>query len=118
MRALILALATLSMACGPFHRGPSTGATLVFNNQSIDQADIYATTGASDPVRIGTVLAGQTATINVPATYVASGSQVNIRAHLLAGPNVSTGLFSLGAGQTAELRLPPDARNIIIVSIH
>jgi hypothetical protein len=117
MRTLALALAVLLTACGPFHLGSSGGASVVFTNQTTDQADVYASTVATDPVRIGTVLAGQTSTISVPATVVGRAGQLSIVAHLVAGGTVSTGPFSLGVGQTADLRLPADARSIVIVGI-
>jgi hypothetical protein len=116
MRKLFLAVAILTTACGPFHRGPSGGATVVFNNQTTDQADVYATSGL-EPIRIGTVFGGQTSSLNVPATVVGSGS-MSIIAHLLAGPNISSGSFTIGAGQTAEIRLPSDKRNLVITAVH
>jgi len=116
MSASIAALA-IAVACGPFHRGPSGEATVVFNNQTTDQADIYASTSGADPIRIGTVFSGQTTRMSVPATIVGQANLVTITAHLLAGPNVSSGPFSFGSGQTAEMRLPSDKHLIVVTAV-
>src|SRR5690348_1180916 len=52
---LIAAMASLG-ACGPLHRGngPTQTATVIFSNESIDQADVYAVVSGSQAVRIGT----------------------------------------------------------------
>ena len=118
MRKLFLAITILSTACGPFHRGSSGESTVIFNNQTTDQADIYASTSGADPIRIGTVFSGQTSRMTVPATIVGSAGLVTITARLLAGPRVSTGPFSFGSNQTAELRLPSDMKLIVVTAVH
>src|SRR5207247_5747024 len=68
-RAAFLALVGLAGpgACGPFHRGTSASAAIIFKNESLDQADVYASGPDGNPVRIGTVFAGATDTLRVPA---------------------------------------------------
>src|SRR5690349_17369056 len=65
---LIAAMASLG-ACGPLHRGngPTQTATVIFSNESIDQADVYAVVSGSQAVRIGTVFAGRTESLRVPS---------------------------------------------------
>jgi hypothetical protein len=56
----LLALVGGAFACGPFRKGVGgEPAILVFNNQSLDQATVYAVAPGADYIRIGTVMAGQ-----------------------------------------------------------
>ena len=80
-----LAAVVGSAACGPLHHGPgSAPAKLFFTNESLDQADVYAVIPGSQSIRIGTVMAGQTDTLTVPADITARGDNVNVVARLLA----------------------------------
>jgi hypothetical protein len=109
---LLFAILLALPACGPFHRGGVEDGTVVFVNESIDQADVYATGPDRNPLRIGTVTGSQTATLTVPATVVSQG-QVNIVARLLAGPTLTTGLFPLRAGDSMRVTLAADRRSLI-----
>ncbi len=87
LAAALLALATVG-ACMPFHRTPSdpikpAPAIVLFTNESLDQADVFAVgPGGSDPVRIGTVMAGRTDTLTIPVEYTAPRGPVNILARI------------------------------------
>ena len=114
--ALFAALLTLSTACGHFVRNAQSDAQIVFVNESLDQADVYASGTAGDPVRIGTVFGNRTETLKVPATVVAEGGgNVNVSVHILAGSNVSSGPFPLRAGDTMRVRLTSDKRQLVVV---
>jgi len=52
--------------CGPFHRGAQPDTEILFHNQSIDQADVYAMGPGGDPIRVGTVDGQRTAKLRVP----------------------------------------------------
>src|SRR2546423_1395977 len=67
---VVAVAATALMGCGPFHHGPDDTAHVVFVNESLDQADVYAvTSGGGDPVRIGTVMGNRTETLTLPAPF-------------------------------------------------
>ena len=114
---VIAAIAGLG-ACGPLHRGsvPPQTATVVFSNESIDQADVYAVVSQSQAVRIGTVFAGRTESLKVPADVAGRGLNVNIVARLLARRNApSTGPIPIGPGDRYAIRLPADQRQLVVM---
>ncbi len=109
--AIVLALAVAG-ACGRFHGGGANGpAIIIFQNQSLDQADVYAVVPGVQTLRIGTVMAGRTDTLTVPADVTSAGGSVNIVARLLAR-NIApgTGPVSIYAGQVYQVTLPPDEK--------
>jgi len=81
-----VALLGAATACGPFRsRGPAgEPAILVFSNQSLDQATVYAVAPGADYIRIGTVMAGRTEELKVPPDMVLRAGTINIVARLLA----------------------------------
>jgi hypothetical protein len=94
-------------ACGPLRRraGPQPAA-LIFTNQSLDQASVYIVGPGVDFRRLGTVFAGQTDTLSVPA-HVAVRGPLNIVARLLARSDVpQTGPVSIRPGAQYQVRLP------------
>ncbi len=98
-------------ACGPVR--PGTGqppAAVIFENQSLEQATVYIVAPGIQFRRIGTVFAGRTETLTVPADLTRAGS-LNIVARLLARPEVpQTGPVSLYPGERYRVTLPPDAK--------
>jgi hypothetical protein len=109
-------LLALGAACGPFHMGSSDRALLIFSNESLDQADVYASGSDGLPVRIGTVLAGRTDSLTVPATVLGQGGNVNISAHLLARSAVpQSGPVSIRSGDTFFVRLPSDEKMLVVL---
>src|SRR5881394_2231496 len=117
-KLLIVALATYGAvlgACGHFGMGGSAAdrALIVFKNQSLDQADVYAVAPSSDWTRIGTVMPGRADTLVVPAGLTATGS-VNIVARLLSKSNTpSTGPLPLRGGDMFDVTLQPDERSLV-----
>ena len=109
-----VALASAAMACGPFFRkGTPAGepAILVFSNQSLDQATVYAVVPGADYIRIGTVMAGRTEELRVPSDMVLRAGTINIVARLLARSNFpQTGPVSISPGERYEVTLPMDGR--------
>jgi len=103
--AVIAALA----ACGPMRRAGEPPATLVFRNDSFEQATVYVVAAASDFRRIGVVFGGRTDTLSVPATYIHGA--VNIVARLLARSDLpQTGQVTVNPGEWYEVTLTSDAR--------
>jgi len=103
-------------ACGPYHRGSGQPpAYLYFTNESLDQADVYATLPGNQPTRIGTVFAGRTDTLTVPADMAARGN-FNVFARLLArSARPSTGPIAIRPGEHLQVRLPLDQRLLVVL---
>ena len=118
MKTPILLAASLALAgaaCGPFHLGSRDRATVIFTNETLDQATVYAME-LSQPVRIGTVLALHTDTLRVPSSVTdANGGQTNIVARILAQSyQPSTGPITLSATDVIRVRLTSDGRSLFV----
>ena len=99
-------------ACAPHRRGPGLPpAYLIFSNNSLTQADVFLVAQGLGARRVGTVMAGQTDTLLVPADVANRGGTVNVIARLLARNQVpQTGPVSILPGETYEVRLQTDGR--------
>jgi hypothetical protein len=108
--------ALAATACGPFHLGSRNTATVIFTNDSLEQADVYATIANADAVRIGTVLAASTDTLTVPSSVTTqAGGETNIFARLLArSARPATGMISLRPSDVNRVRLTTDARALFV----
>jgi hypothetical protein len=113
---LSLAVLTAMTGCGRFHQGPDyANAYVIFNNQSLEQADVYTVEQSGQALRIGTVFAGRTDTLTVPAD-VTVRSPINIVARLLArGIAPSTGPVTLTPGDRVLVTLPLDGRTLTVL---
>ncbi|HUQ84555.1 MAG TPA: hypothetical protein VM076_25600 [Gemmatimonadaceae bacterium] len=100
-----------AMGCGGVRRGPAEPpVTIIFTNDTIDQATVYVVAAGADFRRIGTVIPGKTETLTVPSDFTNRGT-VNIVARLLARSNVpQTGTVTISPGQRYEVRLQADGR--------
>ena len=118
--ASLLAIVALSTVggCGLLRRGPANDVPrtlLYFTNESLDQADVYAVSPGSETTRIGTVMAGRTDTLVVPASVVGRG-EVSVIARLLARSiTPTTGRVALQPGDRLQIRLPPDQRTLVVL---
>ena len=113
-----LALATIAAAaCGPRrHRAPSDDPVIIFDNQSLTQADVFILARGASPMRIGTVFGGRRETLRVRTGMVAGGTPVNIIARLFATNRaVTSGLVSLARGDTIAVTLPSDERTLSVL---
>jgi hypothetical protein len=110
---VVLILAAVA-ACGPLRRGAGPPpAVIYFTNESLDQASVYLVGPGLDFRRIGTVFAGRTDTLTVPADLAARGATLNIVARLLARSDVpQTGPVSIRPGEQYQARLPLNSRLI------
>lgn len=115
-RTVPFVVLSLSAACGPMHRGGPPGARIVFANESLDQADVYAIASSGAQTRIGTVTAGRTETLRIPATAAGGDNSVNIVARLLARSYTpSTGRFTLSPDDVMRVTLTTDARFLTLL---
>ena len=115
----LLLAATLVMlpAC---HRGPRRAAgpagepaLVVFTNESLDQADVYALGQNGGRIRIGTVMPGRTDTLRLRATDLGGTGSVTIAARLLASSRApNTGPVTLTSGDRIAVRLTSDGRTL------
>jgi hypothetical protein len=113
---LAVAVAVLA-ACGSMHRGSGQPpALLYFTNESLDQADVYAVLPGNQPTRIGTVFAGRTDTLKIPADIAARGDNINIVARLLArSARPSSGPVAIHPGDHLIVRLPVDQKLLVVL---
>jgi len=106
----ILAGALGTAACGPYHSGNASteGRSLViFANQSMDQADVYAVIPGGEGRRIGTVMAQHTDTLTVPASMTSRSGGLNIVARIFASNRVlQSGPISLSSGDAVRVEMP------------
>lgn len=108
----VLAACATSGAKGP---APER-ATIEFQNESLEPADVYALQGGGSSTRLGTVMPGRTDTIAVPLSIMVRATNVSIIARLRrASRVVSSGLVVLHPGETLVLRLPIDARMLLVL---
>jgi len=97
-------------ACGRLHPGATPdreGTTIVFQNQSLEQADVFALRRAAGALRIGTVFAGRTDTLTIQAGTIAPGETVDFAARLLAKGNTPhSGPVAVSPGEWLTITLP------------
>ena len=118
-----VSLLAASSACGRLHQSedeptePVEPAQIVFVNESLDQADVYAAATSGETIRIGTIQAGRTETLTVPLQFVSRGSVI-IAVRLLARSGmIRTGPISIGAGDRFEVRLPVSGSVLTVLPV-
>lgn len=105
-RSAVLTL-LLAAACGPLRTGRDRNeATIIFQNESTEQAAVYAVVLGSQAMRLGTVLSLRTDTLRVPASVTSRAAGVSIVARLLAQSRTpSTGPITIAPGDVLHVRL-------------
>jgi hypothetical protein len=106
---LAVSLLAVMSACGRFRHGddePAMQAQVVFVNESLDQADVFAAAPGGESVRMGTVQAGRTETLNVPSQFVSRASVTIVVRLLSRSGALRTGPIAINAGDRVEVRLP------------
>jgi hypothetical protein len=108
-----LGLITLLVFAAACSRTTRTGtgeayrpAVLLFTNQSLDQASVYAIRSGGDVRRIGTVQAGRTEAITLPRDFVTAGSVNIVAVPLASNRALSTGPVSIRPGDRYSVTLP------------
>ncbi len=115
-RHLSLLFLATAVACGPFRRGGPPDPVVIFNNQSLDQVDVYAVRSGGFEVRVGTVMSNRRELLRVPPSVASGGSDFNIAARPLASSRlIRTGALQLVAGDTIEVTLPTDGRALVVL---
>ena len=116
MRAWALVAAVALAGCGPFHRGGQPEPEILFHNQSIDQADVYAIGPGGDPIRIGTVMGEKTDRLRVPLSVVGGTDRVNILARVFPSSRIIvSGPFTLTAGGLMSVTMPSDENMLAVL---
>ena len=120
---LLLGIALLlgAVACSRLpHAGEDDSegpAYLVFVNQSLEQADVFAVGQAGDATRIGTVQPGRTETIRIPDRLSGRGP-INIIARLLGRPGtLQSGAVSFNAGDRMQATVSIDGRSLVLLPV-
>jgi hypothetical protein len=107
--AVMLATAACASVGGRGTAQPKT--SIIFANESQEQATVYIVAPGVEFRRIGTVFANRTDTLTVPPDLAARGATLNVVARLLARPNVpQTGPVSIRPGEMYQVRLGSDAK--------
>jgi hypothetical protein len=117
---VVLAVALAGCQRGPRRAaGPAREPAIVlFTNESLDQADVYAMAGSGGRIRIGTVMPGRTDTLRITAGTLGGNGTVTIAARLLAGSRLpNTGPISLSSGDRIAVRLLSDARTLSVLPL-
>ena len=100
--------------CGPFHRGAQPDTEILFHNQSIDQADVYAMGPGGDPIRIGTVDGQKTSRLRVPD--ISASDRVNIIVRVFPSSRiVASGAFTLMPGGVMDVTLPTEENMLAVL---
>ena len=106
--AALLAAALVVAGCGP-HGGPQSAqySFIVFTNESLNQADVYAFGTAGDRVRLGTVFGAHTDTLRLDLRTISGAGTISIAARILAtGRAPNTGQILLHPGDFLRVTLP------------
>ena len=118
---LIAALLVLPAACSRnrtqdqdvgINDGP---ATVVFSNESLNQADLFAVMPGVQARKLGTVMAGRTEELVVPADIVRRSQNLNFVVRMLSRSSTpGSGPVPLRAGDRLQIRLPMDAKTLFV----
>jgi hypothetical protein len=114
-----LALAAAAAGCARGAR-PSAGAStdpavVIFSNQSLQEADVYAVPRSGTRVRIGTVQAGRTDTLTVGGSALAGGAVTIVASLLAVGSAPRTGPVTLLPGDRIAVTLPPSMNSLSVL---
>lgn len=118
-RVAAFALVAALPACSRHHPGEAIDldepAMMTFRNESLAQADVFAIAQGSNAMRIGTVMAGRTETLRIPAE-VANRGTIRIVARLLASSALpNSGTIAIHPGEHLDVRLPLDQRTLVVL---
>jgi len=109
-------LMAVTGACGPFYRGGPPDAVVLFNNQSLNQADVYAVRSGGPEIRIGTVIPNRREALRVPSSLTAAGADLSIVARMIASRRTPrSGPIPLAPGDTIEVTLAIDERMLTVL---
>ena len=103
-------------ACGPLRRSGPPAAEIIFSNESLDQADVYAVASSGAQIRIGTVMPGRKETLRIPPGALGGDNSANIVARILAKSRTpSSGPITLNPGDRMQVTLSSDERVLSVL---
>jgi hypothetical protein len=113
---LMFAMALTAAACSRNQTGQAglQPAKIIFTNESLNQADVFAVIPGVDSRRIGTVFAGRTDTLTLPGDLALRGD-VRLVARLLAGGTAGSGVVAVRPGDAIQVRLPLDMKTLVVL---
>jgi hypothetical protein len=114
--ASLLFSALVACATGAAKAPAPERSTIEFQNETLEPADVFVLSGGGSSTRLGTVMPGRTDTITVPHSIMVRATNVSVVARLRRLSRVvSSGSLVLHPGEQLSLRLPVDARMIIVL---
>ena len=89
-------------------------ALIIFSNESLLQADVFAVVSGAQSRRLGTVFPGQTESLTLPGDIVRRGN-LSLVARLLGGELVGSGTVGLRPGDTVRVVLPLERKLLSVL---
>jgi hypothetical protein len=115
--ATLLALAG-ALALGGCARNMAAGGPesveIAFDNQSLEQADVFAVSRGTGARKLGTVFSGRSETLTLPGDLARRGD-VGLVARLLSGYTVGSGVLGVGPGGSIKVTLPLDRKTLVVL---
>jgi len=123
-RLALLATLAVTTACAarsgevPEDAIDAPAPVIVFDNQSLYQANVYAVTSSGSQQRIGTVQGGRREALRIPSSALGGDRNISIAARLIARNRTPTsGRFGLFPGDTVQVVLTSDARTLSVLPV-
>jgi hypothetical protein len=115
--ATLLALAG-ALSLGGCVRSTSAGGpesvAISFENQSLEQADVFAVSRGTGARKLGTVFSGRTEALTLPGELARRGD-IALVARLLSGYTVGSGVLGVGPGGSVKVTLPLDRKTLVVL---
>jgi hypothetical protein len=94
------------------------GATIAFNNESSNRAEVFVVERSGPMTRLGLVTAGRTEVMDIPPYVVARGASVVIGARVrIRSRLLTTGDLVIRPGEQLQVHLPADERMLVLLSV-
>jgi hypothetical protein len=111
--ALTVVACGRNTAYGPADSAPDP-ALIIFTNESLLHADLFAVVSGVQSRRLGTVFPGQTESLTLPGDLTLRGN-LSLVARLLGGELVGSGTLGLRPGDTVRVVLPLERRLLSVL---
>src|SRR5437868_14403903 len=118
-RGAAILMFSLTVGVGACSRHPETApgadtSWIIFTNESLEQADLFAVASGMGARKLGTVFSGRTDTLKVSGALALSGG-VSLVARTLSGGTAGSGSVALHAGEALRVRLPLDRKQLVVL---
>ena len=122
LRRLALAAAfLLAAACASRGNGSAGGGAdlyVLFGNNTIHQASVYAITAGGTTTRVGTVFAGRRERLRLPATVLAGTRTIEFEARMLSKEGTPrSGQITFAPGDSLEVSLSSDGLMLSVLPL-